>query len=101
MKTLDVPKRIELEVGQYELVNGQFSPDECLEILTHLVQEKINFHNKKSLTRVLQHGLEDKTSLNRIEELKATREEIKQVITKAREEGKTMSIRANIAIELI
>ncbi len=101
MTILESTKGTATERDQYELINGDFSPNDSLEILTHLLQEKINYHSMRSFSRVIRHGLEDKASLVRIDELKQTREDIKALVERAREEGKTLSIRSNISIDLI
>lgn len=101
MKTIETSQSTATKKDRYELINGEFSPEDSLEILSHLLQEKINYHNKRSFSRVIQHGLEDKASLVRIGELKQTREEVKALVAKAKEQGKILSIRSTITIDLV
>lgn len=101
MKALENSENQSTVLDQYDLIHGEFSPQDGLEIITHLIQEKINFHNMKSLRKVLQVGAEDEASLRRIEELKATREEIRELSLKARSEGKRLRISSGVTIELV
>ena len=52
MKTVELAKHKLTDKGQYEIINGTFEPDDCLEILTHLLQEKINFHSMRSFSQL-------------------------------------------------
>ena len=51
MKTLENSKKVSVEIKQHDLIHGEFSPEDGLEIITHLIQEKINFHNMRSLRK--------------------------------------------------
>lgn len=101
MKTLENSANQASGIDQHDLINGEFSPEDGLEIITHLIQEKINYHNMKSLRKVLQSGAEDEASLHRIKELKETREEIRKIALRARKEGKSLRILSGVSIDLV
>jgi hypothetical protein len=101
MTTPDLKKDTAIEKGEYELVKGDFSPDDAREILTHLIQQKINFHNQRSFSQFVRFGSADDWSISRIEELKQTKENVLALLEKAGKQGKTLRIKSDISIDLI
>ncbi len=101
MKTEKLKNSKTTEKNDFALLNGVFSPNEASDIITHLIHEKINFLKIRSLSQYIRYGSEDEWSLARIEELRHSREGIRELITEAKNQGKTLSIQANITIELI
>ncbi len=86
---------------QFELINGEFSPADAKDILTHLFQEKINFHKVKNLNSHLREGHGCAVNVNRAEELMKTKEEVLELLRNADYEGQKLVISAKISIELI
>lgn len=89
-----------IEKDQVKFIEGEFSPDNAREILGHLIQEKINYHNTKSFSNQVRFGSKDKQSETRIEELKQSQIIIRAIIEKAKEQGKTLTIKSNISIKV-
>ena len=62
--------------NQLELINGEFSMEEGLELLCNLLQQKIAFHTKKTTAHREMFGTEDQNALLRIQELKAMKSQL-------------------------
>jgi hypothetical protein len=90
-----------IQQGQYDLIKGDYTPEEAFEIIVHLLMKKMNFHEMKSFSQQIRFGLEDEASLKRIEELKISKEAIKQLVKEAKLSGKRMRVKSNITVELI
>ncbi len=101
MKNMLVTEEQAIEKAQFDLVKGDFSPEDALEINNHLILKKINFHEVRSFSHLMKFGLADESSLKRIKELKQDKEAIQNLVLQAREQGKTLRIKATISIELI
>lgn len=86
---------------QFELINGEFSPKDAKDVLSHLFQEKINFHKVKNLNNHLRKGQGCEVNVNRAEELKQSKEEILELLDHAEYEGQKLLISANISIEFV
>lgn len=101
MEATLVNRSQEIEKGHFDLIKGDFMPDDALEVCNHLILKKINFHEVRSFSHLIKFGFTDQSSLKRIEELKLDKESIKDLVLQAREQGKTLRIKATISIELI
>jgi hypothetical protein len=55
---------------QLELIDGEFSLEEGLELLSNLLQQKISYHTRKTTAHREMFGTEDPQALLRIQELK-------------------------------
>ncbi len=86
---------------QFELINGEFSPKDAKDILSHLFQEKINFHKVKNFNNHLRKGQGCEINVNRALELVQTKEEVLELLSHAEHEGKKLVISANISIDFI
>lgn len=86
---------------QYELIRGDFEPDDAREILGHLVGKKVNFHQTRNFSSLIRFGHEDAHSLQRIEELENTFSELKAIIRQAAEQGTKLRISAQISVETV
>lgn len=84
-----------------ELIKGEFSPEEASEIVYDLFSKKINFHEVKNFSKLIRKGTEDQKSNERIVELKADKNQAKELINKAAASGKSIRITSTISIELI
>jgi hypothetical protein len=90
-----------IKQGNYNLIQGDYTPEEALEIISHLLMKKINFHERKSFGQLIRFGIEDEASMKRIEELKVCKEAVKEMVREAKLSGKTMRVRSSITIDLI
>lgn len=60
----------------FTLIEGTFDSEEAREVLMSLIGRKIEFHHKKNLRYQERKGTVHQSSLDRIEELKKTRNNI-------------------------
>lgn len=93
---MEVKEKIEVS-----LIEGQFDPNEALDILQNLISQKVNFHLVRNFNSEVRFGVKEKKSLDRIKALQEANIEIQEVIQKAAKEGQNLSIKANIQIELM
>ena len=84
-----------------DLVRGEYSAGEAREIISNLIVQKINFHNLKNFSSKERFGETDQNSLQRIEELKKSKQRMLQMIDTAEEAGKSVKISSTITIELL
>ncbi len=90
-----------VEKADYDLIKGDFTPEEALEILSYLIDKKINFHELKTFSNEIRFGQVDQKSLKRSEELKQSKAAIKEFIQIAQEQGKTLRIKSSVTVEVI
>jgi len=82
----------------FDLIKGEFDPEEALEIVNHMLQKKIHFHANRDFRSQIKEGVRDEFSLERIEQLKEIREELQNQINEAKIQGKNLSVHASITI---
>lgn len=85
---------------KYRLIEGDFAPKEAKEILFALIKDKINFHNKHAFSKAVRFNEDSSRSEKRVEQLKQSHEDIKNVIEYATKNGLKLSIKSNIEIKL-
>ncbi len=83
-----------------DLVRGVFSDTDALEVLSHLVTAKLNFHGRRAFRLSEQRGEEDKFSERRMEELRDALDQIEALIQEARINGQQVRINGTLQIEL-
>lgn len=89
------------EVFTRAVIAGEFSPEEANEILGHLLQEKINFHQRKSLQHDLKYGSPLESSVQREIVLKEIRSEMEGFLKEAAFDQAQLRVRAVVEIERI
>lgn len=89
-----------LEINM-NLISGDFTPEDAKEILNELITEKINFHDRKSLSSQIRFGYKDETSIKRVVELKSLREYVNEKIKEAQSQSKNVRIISDLQLELI
>lgn len=87
--------------GKFDLIKGEYTPEEALEIVTHVLLKKINFHEMRGLSQQIRFGLKDEASLQRIKELKASLEAFQELAKEAKLSGKSVRLKSSISVELI
>lgn len=83
-----------------KLVEGIFTVEDASDILFHLVEKKINFHQCRMLSNYERYGTEDAYSKNRIKELKETLLSLKDILHTARLSGMHLQVRSEILLSL-
>ncbi len=101
MNTAQLVKKPLNETSKHDLIRGDFSPEDALEIINHLISEKINFHGLRSFSNKIRFGEVDHHSERRIKELKKSSAELNSLIKMAKEEGLTLKIESTISIQFV
>ncbi|MBQ4821364.1 hypothetical protein [Aquimarina sp. MMG016] len=91
---------ITTEVKQkIQLVEGKFTPSEAQDIVSALIEEKVNFHKLQRLSLCEgEEGINTTYDDSRIKELYVEKRIAKEFITNAREEG--FNVRINGILEI-
>ena len=97
----EMTETVMIKKKQCELIKGDFSPDDALEIINHLITKKITFHELRSFSSEIRFGEVDQKSIDRSKELKQSKASVEKFIQQAKEQNKTLRIKSNILIELI
>lgn len=84
----------------FKLITGDFEPKEAGEILFALINNKINFHNKHAFSKAIRFNEDPSRSEKRVEQLKQSHADIKNILEYATEKGLTLKIKSNIEITL-
>lgn len=82
------------------LINGNFTPAEAREIIVDLYQTKIQFHELKNFSSVIQSGHKNEQSESRIASLRAGLQKVLQQIDLAENEGRTLIIQSTVEVQL-
>ncbi|BDW91705.1 hypothetical protein MACH07_05370 [Flagellimonas marinaquae] len=100
METKQVAK-ILTETKNIQLVDGKFTPTEASDMITSLINEKINFHKIQRL-KIWEGDHHRKTNLldSRIDELVEEKKIAKKIVAEARSQGKNLSINGILQISL-
>lgn len=83
-----------------KLVDGNFTPDECEEILLSLINDKISFHQRHIFSCEERNVTDRLNSKNRINELEELMTSVMSVTQKAREENLNITIEGDIKLTL-
>lgn len=81
-----------------KFIEGKFSPNEAREILTELLNHKINFHSLKNFSYEERFGKPVKGSQKRIAELKKSREKLILLVQQALDNEVNLRIESSINI---
>ncbi len=87
--------------GKFKLIDGIFTTDEARSVLFQLFEHKINFHNREIFSAQERFGISSTTSRKRVEELKAAKENIRQILIDVGNEKAIWKIESTIVINLI
>jgi hypothetical protein len=90
-----------MEKGQdFKFIDGVFTFDDADKLLIALLNYKIDYHNREDFSNHIRFNQEMTHSKVRIQELIATKDEIKQVIASAKEKNKKLVINSTLTIRL-
>ncbi|ASV29305.1 hypothetical protein [Maribacter cobaltidurans] len=101
METQELPKTKEQQ-KTIQLVDGTFTPSEASDVITALIDEKINFHKIQRL-QVWEgnHRSNTKGLDNRIQELMREKQLAKNIIKEARSKGRNIIINGTLSLEFV
>ena len=89
----------EADTRSYRLINGVFYPEEASQLLT-LIEDKISFHKRNDWSRRERFGEVDRSSVQRVKELRQTKADLAALIAEAAAAGMKLTISGNIEITL-
>ena len=81
---------------ELKLIDGDFNADDTLEVVSHLLRSKINFHNGRALSMHERFGIDPAHSRKRVAELKASLEELNRIVEQARANGLRLRIDSTV-----
>ena len=89
------------KVSQFKLIDGVFSPEDAREILFVLINSKINFHQMEKFIITEKTSGDVSYSENRILQLKAVHQSIKELLEQSKIDGKQLQINGSIEINYV
>lgn len=101
MLAIEEKRTSKVAQGTYNLIKGEYSPYEALEIINSLFSQKINFHEVKSFSELIRYGTKDEDTTHRLNELRLNQQYATEFIKEAKETGKHLRIRSTITIEYV
>lgn len=85
-----------------KLVDGDFTPVQAIDIISSLIQQKINFHKIENLQNwEKNHKADPEPFIKRINQLKEANETAKQFIIEMKKNGKRVQIEGNLSINIV
>ena len=86
---------------EFQLIEGEFLPEEAIKLLMSLLNNKINFHQLESFSNQIRNGNDVSHSRKRVEYLKQSIEDVKLILKDAESKGKQLKIDSIIQITLV
>lgn len=81
-----------------QLINGEFNPNDAKNIILSLINSKIQYHQLEIFSMQERFGIEATHSINRIEELKLTTRDVKEIIKEAESQGLKLKVTSIVEI---
>jgi len=82
-----------------QLINGEFNPEDAKNIILSLINSKIQYHQLEIFSMQERFGIEATHSINRIEELKLTTRDVKEIIREAESLGLKLKVTSIVEIQ--
>lgn len=94
--------QIENQEHKIQLVDGEFTPSQASDIISSLINQKINYHNLEGLQNWERNHKYDQEPLrNRIKELEDAMKRTKDFISELKDNGKNVKIDGVIKISVV
>jgi hypothetical protein len=84
----------------FKFIDGVFTFDDADKLLIALLNYKIDYHNREDFSNHIRFNQEMAHSKVRIQELIATKDDIKQVIASAKQNNKRLIINSTLTIRI-
>lgn len=84
----------------FKLIDGIFTAEDAEKVLTALLNYKIDYHNREDFSNHIRFNQDIEHSKKRIQELIATKEEVKQMIENSKKEGFKLVVNSTISVHL-
>lgn len=89
------------KIRKFEIIKSRFSPEEALELISDIIENKISFHKLKILQSKEYTGKTNKVSEKRIRELSKILRDIKKFCIKQDKTKRVLNVNALLTIEVI
>lgn len=84
--------------NEFKLIDGVFSPEETINILTALFNYKIDYHSREDFSNHIRFNKDISHSKKRIQELIEAKEKMKEMLENSTSDPKNLVIKSNISI---
>ena len=84
----------------YKLIDGVFTFEDADQVLTALLNYKIDYHNREDFSNHIRFNHEIEHSKVRIQELITTKQEIKKLLSENKLQDKKLQINGTISIRI-
>lgn len=84
----------------YKLIDGIFTSEDADQVLTALLNYKIDYHNREDFSNHIRFNHEIEHSKVRIQELTKTKQEIKKLLSETKLQDKKLQINGTISIRI-
>jgi hypothetical protein len=88
-------------IENIKFIDGIFNTEDASEILLAVLNDKINFHASLLLSNIERFGVDTSNSKKRIQELRAEKKRLVELIKVAKGSGALLEIASIISIKLI
>lgn len=82
----------------FDLIDGTFLPQETMEIINHIIQKKIDFHELRNFSETIRFGINNENSSQRIATLLTHQKELANYLKNAIDFNELLDIKASISI---
>ena len=83
---------------EFDLVNGNFNPEEAKTVINSLINSKINFHNLEDFSNSIRFNSDSSHSKIRVEQLNKIKSKINHLLTEA--DSKNLIVELNCHFEV-
>jgi hypothetical protein len=91
--------KMQMETPQkFVLIEGSFTPAEAKEVITNLLESKIQFHSRENFSSEIRYGKRNEISIGRRDQLLETKKDFSDFISSV-PPGQQLHIRSVINIE--
>lgn len=84
----------------FDLIDGTFLPNETMEIINHIIQKKISFHELRNFSEKIRFGFQNDKSGERIIALTSYQKQLASYIERLEDSDQILDIKATISIKI-
>jgi hypothetical protein len=94
--------QVENKERKIQLVDGEFTPSQASDIISSLIEQKINYHRLEGLQNwERNHTYDEEPLRNRIKELNDEMKRFKDFVSELKEKGKNVKIEGVIKMSVV
>ncbi len=83
---------------EFNLVLGNYSPEEAATVLLSLINSKINFHELETFRQVERGEGHPERSKRRVQELTESRQQVRGLLERSKQDGLTITLKGVIQV---